>query len=70
MSIFCNGTWLTQKPPRRFQTICFYFPRLHGFRNLNYCRLFQMEQLLLAKAKQGLLFDLSQIVSSILSCQV
>ena len=53
-----------------FPNNLFFFPRLHGFRNLNYCRLFQMEQLLLAEAKQGLLFDLSQIVSSILSCQV
>ena len=34
MSIFCNGTWLTQEPPCRFQTICFQFLVLHGFRNL------------------------------------
>ena len=53
MSIFCNGTWLTQEPPSRFQTICFLFSTssLHGFRNLNYCRLCQMEQLPLAEAK-------------------
>ena len=53
---------LTQEAPSRFQTICFQFPRLHGFRNLIFCRLYQMEQLLLAEAKHGLLFDLSQIV--------
>ena len=65
-----HGTWLTQEPPCRFQTICFLFPRSHGFRNLNFCRLRQMEQLLLAEAKQGLLSDISQIVSSIPSYQV
>jgi len=70
LRIFGYGMWLTQEPPRRFKTICFHFPRLHGFRNLNFCRLRQMEQLLLAEAKQGLLFDISQIVSSIPSCQV
>ena len=42
----------------------------YGFRNLNFCRLRQMEQLLLAETKQGLLLDFSQIVSSIPSCQV
>ena len=34
--IFRDGTWLTQEPPCRFQTTCFQFPRLHGFRNLNF----------------------------------
>ena len=26
--IFCNGMWLTQEPPRRFQTTCF---QISGF---------------------------------------
>ena len=31
MSIFCNGTWLTQEPPCRFQTTCFQFCRVARF---------------------------------------
>ena len=25
MSNFCDGQWLTQEPPCRFQTTCFHF---------------------------------------------
>ena len=50
-SFLCYGKWPTQEPPCRFQTTWVHFSRLHGFRNLNYCRLCQMEQLLLAEAK-------------------